>query len=529
MPLDMKQLGRGANPFRENPKISIGRSTFDRSFSLKTTFDASELVPIFVDEVLPGDTFTLKMRGFCRIFAPLKAPIMDNIEVETHFFFVPARLIWDNWERFNGAQTDPGDSIDYTIPITATGHTIAISTVADYMGIPPGLQTGQVTLNSLPFRAYRLIYNEWFRDENLIDSVDLNTGNGPDDSSYFNAAPLKRAKRHDRFTSALPWTQKGDPVAIPLANAPILGIAATDQAPSLTPGTVYETGGSTTFAQAYAATEVVFEASSPSGALPTLYADNSALNVTVNQLRESVAIQRLLERDARGGTRYVESIKAHFGVTSPDFRHQRPEYLGGGRSYINVSPIAQTAEGTTNAEVGTLAATGAGTLTNGHGFGKSFTEHGYVIGLCSARGDITYQQGLEKFWSKSTRYDFYVPALANLGEEAILNKEIYVSNNANDDAVFGYQERWYDYRTKMSNVTGKFRSSAAGSLEFWHLAQNFGSLPTLAQTFIEDATPMSRITAVTGEPDFILDAHFEYFCARPLPVYSIPSLTTMRF
>lgn len=534
MRLDMTQLRRkGGNDFRETPEARIGRSTFDRSHTLKTTFDASQLIPILVDEILPGDTMTCKIDGFIRIFAPLKAPIMDNIEVETFFFFVPTRLIWENWEKFNGAQDDPADSISFTIPSFSSANVWDdgndTEKLASYFGIPDGLDTQYNPINALPFRAYALIYNEWFRDENLIDSETVRLTDG---GEAFDYSILKRAKRHDRFTSCLPWTQKGTGVAIPITNAPLVGIGVADQTPSQDPaGSAWETGGVQTYGRAWTSTEIWIESDGAGPtALPLMFADNSAVGITVNQLRESVAIQRLLEMDARGGTRYVEHIKSHFGVTSPDFRLQRPEYLGGGKSFVNVSPIAQTAEGTTNAEVGTLAAVGAGSLSNGHGFGKSFTEHGYVLGIISARGDITYQQGLEKMWSKSTRYDFYVPALANLGEDAVLNRELFISNvQATDDAVFGYQERWYDYRTKMSMLTGKFRSAISGTLDFWHLAQNFGSLPTLAQTFIEDATPMARITAVSGEPDFIADLRFDYRCARPLPVYSIPSLTTIRF
>lgn len=518
---DMVQVRRSGDSYRREPDIKIQRSQFNRSHGVKTTFDASVLVPILVDEVLPGDTFTCKLNGLIRILSPLEAPIMDNIEVETHYFFVPARLVWDNWEKFMGAQDNPGDSIDYTIPVLSSGSCDE-GEIFDYMGVPLGTDFTQNPINVLPIRAYRLIWNEWYRSQDLQDSLVVDTSDGPDTTSGISSLK-KRGKKHDYFTTCLPFLQKGDEVTLPLTNAPILGIAATDQAPSLTPGTVYETStGATTFAQAYASTEMVFEATAPSGATPAIYADLSASGVSINALRESVAIQRLLERDARGGTRYVELLHSHFGVVSPDFRLQRPEYLGGGKSFINVSAVAnQSATATENQ--GELRGVGQGVIS-GHGFAKSFTEHGYVLGLMSARGDLTYQKGLDRMWARSTRYDFYVPALQNLGEQAVLNKEIYVSNNANDDLVFGYQERWAEYRYKPSILTGLMRSDATGSLDFWHLSEDFGTLPTLGSTFIQDATPMARVTTVPTEPDFILDAWFDYRCARPLPVYSVPSL-----
>ena len=540
----MVQVRRtGGNSFRERPEARIGRSQFNRSHSVKTTFDGGELVPILVDEVLPGDTFTLRMNGFCRIFSPLKSPIMDNIELETFFFFVPTRLVWDNWEAFNGAHDAAGaQDTDYTIPIIESGLTIdqsnSFDRLADYFGIPYGLVTGSNNqINSLPFRAYNLIYNEWFRDQNLIDELTVTTGNGPDSPATTIYQVRKRAKKHDMFTSALPYLQKGDDGTIPLTGtAPVTGIGVANQTWATGPVTSFETGvGSQSYlsyknaASTDSNQRIFLEEGTDSN--PNIYADLTGVSIDINVMRQSLAIQRLLEIDARGGTRYVELIKAHFGVTSPDFRLQRPEYLGGGKSYINVTPVAQTAEGTTNPNVGQLLGVGAGSLTSGHGFAKSFVEHGYIIGLVNARADVTYQQGLDKMWSKSTRYDFYVPALANLGEDAIRQRELYVSNTTADDNVFGYQERWYDYRNKKSHISGKFRSDATGSLDIWHLAEDFGTPPALSQTFVEDqtATVMGRVTAVPAEPDFVLDAFMDYKCARPLPVYSIPSLTTMRF
>ena len=524
---DMVNVRRtSGHSFRERPQVRIGRSQFNRSHGLKTTFDASKLVPILVDEVLPGDTFTLKMNGFCRIFSPLDAPIMDNIELETFFFYVPNRLVWSNWEYFQGAHDAAGaQDTDYTIPIVSAG-TVVEGCVAEYMGLPLGLQTANVEVNQLPFRAYRLIYNQWFRDQNVVDELFIQTGNTAAAHDAF-TAPLKRAKKHDYFTSCLPYVQKGEDVTIPFAGQAEIwydqdvGGEPNVYLPNNDPGF----GGPGYYRLDTDAARLNVSATTGL-ASSVLYAELSTVTggFSINSLRQSVAIQRLLETDARSGTRYTEILKAHFGVTAPDYRLQRPEYLGGGKSYINVSEVANTSA-TATEDQGELRGIGRGTIT-GHGFAKSFVEHGYIIGLICARGDLTYQKGLDRMWSRQTRYDFYMPALANLGEQAVLNKEIYVSNSAaTDDAVFGYQERWAEYRFAHSRLSGLFRSDAAGSLDFWHLSEDFASLPALNQTFIEDATPMSRVTVVDTADDFILDAWFDYKCARPLPVFSVPSLT----
>ena len=523
------------NQYAQEPQANIGRSQFNRSHGLKTTFDASMLVPILVDEVLPGDTFTMKLNGFARIFSPLDAPIMDNIELETFFFFVPNRLVWARWEHFNGASDDAGEQVvDYTIPILGSGVVVnhggtglSPTRLMGYMGLPNGLNTSDVEVNALPFRCYTLIYEEWFRDQNLIDKVSgFSTGNGPDTIPNIYVS----AKKHDYFTSCLPFLQKGSEQTIGIGGtAPVLGIGVTDQTPGISGGTFYESNqASQTYIDAWVGAEVGVEAGA--GSYPAIYADltNASGGVSINALRQSVAIQRLLERDARGGTRYVEMIKAHFGVTSPDFRHQRPEFLGGGKSFINISPVSNTSATATEAQ-GELKGIGTGQI-NGHGWAKSFTEHGYVIGIVRARGDITYFQGLDRMWSRSGRYDFYIPALANLGEQAVYNKEIYVSNvPGTDEAVFGYQERWAEYRQKKSMITGKLNPDVSGSLSHWHLAEDFGSLPALNQTFIEDATPMDRVTTIDDQPDFLLDLWFDYKCARPIPIHSVPSLMPMRF
>ncbi len=530
---DMVQVRRPPkNRFAVEPNVSIGRSQFDRSHGLKTAFDSSYLIPILVDEVLPGDTFTCKLNGFARVFSPLDAPIMDNVELETFFFFVPTRLVWDNWAYFNGEHDDAGaQDTDYTIPIlTHAGGVTHDAGVTDwramsaYFGIPDGLIPNDTDVNALPFRCYNLIYNEWFRDQNLINSIVPIAGNGPDDPGA-NYPLRKSAKKHDYFTSALPYLQKGDAPSVGITGSAYVHV---DQAQD-GDVSVYSDpdAGYRKLDSGAAQVDMSAQVGAEADVMYALLQDGTA-GISINVLRESVAIQRLLERDARGGTRYVELIKSHFGVTSPDFRLQRPEFLGGGKSFINVSPVANTSD-TVGAEQGELRGVGTGVVT-GHGWAKSFTEHGYILGLIRARGDINYFQGLDKIWTRSTRYDFFIPALANLGEQSVLNKELFVSNVlATDDAVFGYQERWAEYRFKKSTITNVFNPDAAASLSFWHLAEDFAGLPSLNQTFIEDQTPMARVTTVDSQPDFLLDVWFNYKCARPLPVHSIPSLIGRNF
>lgn len=516
------------------PKADIPRSSFDAQKTYKTTFDAGYLIPVYVDEVLPGDTFNLKMTAFSRLATPL-FPIMDNMVMESFFFFVPNRLVWSNWVKFMGQQDNPSDSISYTVPQTTSpvgGY--AACTLGDYLGLPTIGQVAAgktITHMSLYQRAYNLIWNEWFRDENLQTSVPQLMGDGPDDNTNFSL--LRRGKRKDYFTGALPWPQKGTAVTLPLGTtAPVISNGLNPTYSGLGSGPYSNQPltidgpsnhlylGGTNYASG------TLKVGNQSGLVADL---SQATAATINQIRQSFQIQRLLERDARGGTRYTEIVRSHFGVVSPDSRLQRPEYIGGGSTPININPIAQTsgsgASGTST-PLGNLAAMGT-SLAHGHGFTYSAVEHGMIIGLVSVRADLTYQQGLARMWSRKTRYDYYFPVFAHLGEQPIYNKEIYATGDTSDDSVFGYQERWAEYRYKPSQITGLFRSTTTGTLDAWHLAQKFTSLPTLNDSFIRDTPPVDRIVAVGAAANgkqFLFDAFFNVRMARPMPMYSVPGL-----
>lgn len=505
----------------------VPRSKFVGSFTRKTTFNAGLLIPFLLDEVLPGDHLKYDVTAYVRMATPY-FPMMDNQRIDTHFFFVPNRLVWSNWRRFMGEQVNPAQSIDLVVPnITATsGNQYGVGSIWDYFGLV--IDSPQITafpvVSALPFRAYNLIYNEWFRDENLINSAVVDLGDGA--TSLADVPVRRRGKSQDYFTSALPWPQK---FTAPSIQSAVSGIGVPIGQVGQTGGqSVYDTfGQNVTQVYQYAndITAAPYWAKTDVNGYPQIYAEAS-----VNSFRQAFLVQQLLERDARGGTRYTEIVRSHFGVISPDARQQRPEYIGGGSTQLNITPVAQTTGGAGTIGILGAAATGTGK----HYASYASTEHGYVIGLVSVRSELSYDRGIPRHFSRRTRYDFYWPSLAGLGEQAVLRKEIYATgSSANDDVVFGYQERWHEYRTRVSDVTARFRTNAPNSLSAWHLAQSFSSAPVLGQTFIEDTPPMARVlsageTATDLNQEYLADFLIQREAVRPLPMFGTP-VTLGRF
>lgn len=531
--------------FAAVPSVKVPRSMFKRNHNLKTTIDTDYLYPVYVDEALPGDTFICDANFFGRLATPI-VPIMDGLYLDVFFFAVPIRLVDDNFRKIMGERPFGDTTSEYLTPVLTTPEGgAAIGSLSDYMGIPTGV--AGLEFCAYWHRAYNLIWNEFFRDENLVTPAPiagLSYDGTQGTESYNDYVLRKRGKRHDYFTSCLPWPQKGDAVSLALSgsasitssytngNLPVsfrsVGTGAVNAGAANDSIKIRNTlaiGESTTafrLIEGQASSNGALEVSKTN--LEYLTADLSDVSaVTINDLRQAFALQSLLEVDARGGTRLIELIRAHFGVISPDARMQRPEYLGGLSQMMNVTSVAQTsASETSQTPQGNLAA--FVTVGDRCHWTKSFTEHCVILGLANIRADLSYQQGLPRMFSRRTRYDFYWPELANLGEQAVLNKEIYAQGTSDDDGVFGYQERWAEYRYHPNMITGLFRSTAAQSLDYWHLAQKFESLPTLSADFIQENVPIDRVIAVTDEPAFILDANYRLKCARPMPLYSIPSL-----
>lgn len=553
-----KKIRVRGHRFSDAPAMYMKRTKFDRSHVYKTTFNSGKLIPVFVDEVLPGDTTRMSVNYFARLATPIK-PIMDNIYLDWFFFFVPNRLVWEHWQNFCFEQEDPDDSTDYVIPtVSATGNSnnAYIGSLWDYFGLPVNTSGNLSGISALPFRGVYLIYNEWFRDENLQKSVKIQKGDTNEvlDSARSAEQPSwvftsgtsivpglacpPRGKRHDYFTSALPWTQKGPGVSIGLAGTANVVLSSNNN-PILFSGGV----GNTAFTNmpVYSAkindeaqirgynytSEITNEDYLKFGSDVGLkaYADLDSSSIfTINSLRTAFQMQKFYERLARGGSRYTEVLRSFFGVVSPDARLQRPEFLGSFTKMVNVNPIAQTSATNDTTPQGNLSAYGV-TASKFHGFIKSFVEHGYIIGFVCARADLTYQQGINKMWLRSTVYDFYWPTFAHLGEQAIELREIYAQGSEADTTVFGYQERYAEYRYKPSQITGKFRSSVVnGSLDVWHLSQFFKNAPTLNEEFITENPPIKRIIAVQDEPEFLLDVGFRYTTVRPMPMFGTPGL-----
>lgn len=556
-----KKIRVRGHRFSDAPAMYMKRTKFDRSHVYKTTFNSGKLIPVFVDEVLPGDTARMSVNYFARLATPIK-PIMDNIYLDWFFFFVPNRLVWEHWQNFCFEQEDPGDSTDYVIPtVTATGNSenAYVGSLWDYFGLPVNTSGNLSGISALPFRGVYLIWDEWFRDENLQKSVKiqkgdtnevLNSARSSEQPSWVYASGTNlvpglacppRGKRHDYFTSALPWTQKGPGVSVGLAGtAPVQGTATLTMPNSVSiysegradflanvPGTLNKIGEEELY---QTSCYIGVRAGKGNTSVPGVSSNGWFANLdessifTINSLRTAFQMQKFYERLARGGSRYTEVLRSFFGVVSPDARLQRPEFLGSFTKMVNVNPIAQTSATDNTSPQGNLSAYGV-TAAKFHGFTKSFVEHGYIFGFVCARADLTYQQGINKMWLRSTVYDFYWPTFAHLGEQAIELREIYAQGSEADTTVFGYQERYAEYRYKPSQITGKFRSSVtSGTLDKWHLSQFFKNAPTLNEEFIIEKPPIERIIAVPSEPEFLLDVGFRYTTVRPMPMFGTPGL-----
>lgn len=539
-----KQRSVDTTRFAMVPRNDVPRSAFDIQHGHKTSFNAGLLVPVYVDEVLPGDSFRLRMTAFARLATPI-VPVMDNLVLESFFFYVPYRLVWSTFERFMGEQASPSDTTDFLIPqMPIVNADTAIGSMVDYMGITINNHaTNTFSVSALPFRAYNLIWNDWFRDQDLQTPATVSVTDGPDSNIY---VLQRRGKRHDYFTSCRPWPEKplsgsaafntgagaigvlrpgqlfGQGAETYGVGAPVTGLGVVSgTARTTTTVNLADTGSRVhSITDRYASPSIIIRANVGS--------DFPDVRVMVNDMRTASMVQTMLERNARGGSRYSEIVRSHFGVTSPDARLQRPEYLGGGRTQVTINPVAQTsASGVTGGTtvLGELAGIGTAVATN-HGFSQSFTEHGVILGLISVRADLSYQQGLNRMWSRRTVYDFYWPGLAHLGEQAVMSREIYSDGGTGDDTVFGYQERWSEYKYKPSRISGVFRSTTATPLDMWHLSQLFSARPALNSVFIEDDPPVERVLQVDtadGE-QFLLDALFDVRAVRCMPMYSIPGL-----
>lgn len=558
-------LNRNAESrFAVNPThLDISRSRFDRTSTVKTSFNVGDLVPFYIDEVLPGDTFDVSTAKVVRM-QPMVAPPMDDLFLDTYYFFVPNRLVWDHWTNLMGENdtTSWYPTVEYSVPQIISPHDggWSIGTLADYFGVPTGVP--DLHVNALPFRAYAKIVNDWFRDENLVDPAVLTTGDATSVgvntgglSAYeLGGKPFVAAKLHDYFSSCLPQPQKGEPVTVPVANVSVpIDIPVTTSNTMLgdmglnSPAMVIMNGPMLSGGQkgyiSATGTELSLEQDVSEDAIRSISATmepfmpanlravgnavGSGFATSINELRMAFQMQKLLERDARGGTRYIEMIKSHFGVTSPDARLQRSEYLGGNRIRINVNQIVQQSATTSGSTPQGNPVGLSVTHDNADSFTRSFTEHGFVIGVMVARYPHTYQQGLERFWSRKTRFDYYFPVFANIGEQAVLNKEIYATGTDSDNKAFGYQEAWADYRYKPSRVSGEMRSSATKSLDVWHFADFYEKLPTLSPDWIqEDKKNVDRVLAVTSAVSNQLwaDIVINNRTSRPMPLYSVPGL-----